>query len=209
MKKLILLFSVLLITFTSEAKKIKGQIILANDTLNVTLLIPFKFFSSNPNYEQLQYKIKYLNTKGEKETKKAEEVVEVRFTANNQKNRMISLPNTIGSSASLFSNRDFILLKLEKEGYCRMFAYYYTTSSPGMYNAGTGSYMAGGSSTVTQHFLQKGKGELTQIKGISFKRDMSEYFNDCPSLSEKIESKELRKSDINFIIDFYNKNCRE
>jgi hypothetical protein len=56
--------------------------------------------------------------------------------------------------------------------------------------------------------LQKGNGELKRPKGLTFKKDMINYFSDCPKLVEKIESKDFRKDDLESIVRFYNSNCR-
>jgi len=38
--------------------------------------------------------------------------------------------------------------------------------------------------------------------------DLIEYFSDCPALVEKIENKDFHKKDLEFIVTFYNSNCR-
>ncbi|WP_298498860.1 hypothetical protein [uncultured Algibacter sp.] len=41
----------------------------------------------------------------------------------------------------------------------------------------------------------------------SFKKRTIEYFYDCPSLISKIESEELKKDDLELIVNYYNDNC--
>jgi hypothetical protein len=40
-----------------------------------------------------------------------------------------------------------------------------------------------------------------------FKKRASEYFKDCPSLITKLEGRDLKKSDLKEIVEFYNANC--
>ena len=62
MRKIVILITIVLIlTFKLEAKKIEGKIFFANDTIDVTFNIPIKFFTQEPNYEKLQYKVKYFD----------------------------------------------------------------------------------------------------------------------------------------------------
>ena len=41
----------------------------------------------------------------------------------------------------------------------------------------------------------------------SFKNRASTYFKDCPSLQTRIENKELKKEDLEEIVNFYNSSC--
>lgn len=77
-----------------------------------------------------------------------------------------------------------------------------------MYNASTGAMTGGYSYSVERYILQKDNGELKRLKGLTFKKDMVEYFCNCPALAEKIENKDFRKSDLEFIVRFYNSNCQ-
>ena len=120
---------------------------------------------------------------------------------------MLSRYNSLGLG-NIFSMSTNIFLKLETDGKLKLFNYYYTQSSPGMYNASTGAMTGGYSYSVERYILQKGDGELKRPKSLTFKKDMVEYFSYCPALVEKIESKYFRKNDLEFIVNYYNSNCR-
>lgn len=47
-----------------------------------------------------------------------------------------------------------------------------------------------------------------QLFSKNFKKAASEYFKDCPSLVEKIKTKEFKKRDLKTIIDYYNEDCK-
>lgn len=76
-----------------------------------------------------------------------------------------------------------------------------------MYDASTGDMTGGNSINLERFVLQKGEGDLKRPKGLTFKKDMADYFSDCPALIEKIESKDFRKNDLEFVVRFYNSNC--
>lgn len=48
----------------------------------------------------------------------------------------------------------------------------------------------------------------SQFFGKNFKKGASAYFKDCPSLVEKIQTREYKKRDIEEIIKYYNNNCQ-
>ncbi len=62
--------------------------------------------------------------------------------------------------------------------------------------------------SVEKYILQKGDGELKRTKGLNFRKDMVEYFSDCPELSKRIDNKEFRNNDLESIVRFYNNKCR-
>ena len=208
MRKLIFITVIgLIFTFKLEAKKIEGQIFYKNDTVNVTMKIPVKFFTLEPNYEKLQYKIKHFDSLGVKNVLRPDDANEIRFTYEYEKVRMLSRKNTLGLG-NIFSMSSNIFLRIEIDGDLKLFNYYYTQRSPEMYNASTGMATGGYSYSDEKFILQKGNGELKRPKGLTFRKDMIEYFSDCPELSKKIESKEFRKSDLESIVRFYNRSCR-
>lgn len=207
MKKVALLFTIILTCFTSTlfARKIEGQIISSADTQNVVFNIPFRFLSKVPNFERLQIRVRYYDASGKLVTLKPDDAEEIRFMLGREQIRMLSRPNTLG--ANIFSNQKNIFLRLKIDGPLKMFHYYYTQTSPGMYSGATGGMSAGYSYSVENRILQKNNGELKRPRGLSFRKDMREYFSDCPQLIERIEAKDFRRSDMEAIVRFYNLNC--
>lgn len=197
----------LALCFNVEARKYPGQIIFQNDTMNVTFNIPFKLFSLNPNYERLQYRVKYFGQDGKPIILKPDQAKEIRFKFEGEDIRMISRYNTLGLG-SIFNISANIFLRIEIEGKLKLFRYYYTQSSGGYYNGTTGMWSGGYSYTVEKYVLQKGNGELMRPRALSFKKDMAKYFNDCPELVTKIEKKDFRRDDLTEIVDFYNTSCK-
>jgi predicted Zn-ribbon and HTH transcriptional regulator len=208
MKRISLLVVIgLILSFKLEAKKIEGRIIFENDTIDVTFNIPIKFFTQEPNYEKLQYKVKYFDSAGNKIILRPDKAKEIQFKYEYENVRMLSRYNSLGLG-NIFSMSTNIFLKLEIDGELKLFNYYYTQHSAGAYNASTGMMTGGYSYRVERLILQKGNGELKRPKGLTFKKDMINYFSDCPKLVEKIESKDFRKDDLESIVRFYNSNCR-
>lgn len=200
--------AILITAFTSlssYAIKVEGKIIFENDTLNATINVPFKLFATDPNYEHMQYRIKYFDKSGKKVTVWPTEAKEIQFRYNTKTIRMLSVENTVGGNVFLARNK--IFLKLEKDGKLKLFSCYLTRRSMGTYNPSTGMTTGSYAYTVERFLLQKGNDTPKQPKTLSFKKDMAEYFSDCPELVKLIESKELRKGEMERIVDFYNLRC--
>jgi hypothetical protein len=83
----------------------------------------------------------------------------------------------------------------------------------GFGGAGGMNMAMGTSFTIKNYYLRKKDDKsVTHITSTSlfsknFKKTAAKYFEDCPSLVEKIENKEYRKRDIRAIIEFYNSKC--
>ena len=197
----------LLLTTSLEAKKIKGVILFAEDTVQVTMKIPVKFLSGEINYQKLQTKVKYFDSLGTKRVLRPDDAREIRFSYDYEDVRMLSRVKNDGMG-NIFSADSCIFLKLEVDGPLKLFSYYYSQSNPGMYNASTGMMTGGYSYTVEKYILQKGNGDLKRPRGLTFRKDMMEYFADCPVLAGKIEAKEFKRRDLTSIVRYYNLHCR-
>jgi len=201
-----LLFLVSIAGIQAEAKKIQGQIITASDTLNVLLNIPFKWTTGEPYYEKIQQKIVYFDASGKKIKMRPSEAREVRFTYGKETIRMLSVYNSL-MMGSVFVSDPRIFLRLRIEGTLKLFTYYDTKSSGGMYNPGAGMMMGGYSYNREYNILQKKNEALMKPTWISFRKDMISYLSDCKELLPKLENRDLKSSDMAEIVRFYNSHC--
>jgi hypothetical protein len=199
----LLVVLVLTIVNKVEPKNIEGIVIFKNDTLDVIFKIPINIFSKGINFEKLQYKIKYFDSSRDLVVIKPEQAEEIRFLYNNEEVRMLSRDSR-HILKSVFSNKGMIFLKLEIDGIIKLFTYYHAESSPVTYNSSSELITEGISYQVDKCFLQKDNQELVRINGLTFRKDMTEYFSDCPDISKKIEFREYRKKDIQTIVNNYN-----
>jgi hypothetical protein len=200
----------LLINLNAFAGKlpVNGQIITATDTVEVVFLIPINTRNDIADYEKLQEKITYMNG-ADKVTLKPGQAKEVRFVFRSRSIRMVSRKNTLMLGSLLVMEGD-IFLKLEIDGKLKLFTYYNTRSTPvGGVGVPGGAPMAGGviRSSVQKSIFQKGEEALMMPDGISFRSDMKKYLSDCPQLVSKFENKELKKEDVDYIVNFYNNTC--
>ena len=208
MKKILLLigFNLSLVFALHAARPIEGTITNINGrVVKATFLIPFGFLSSKPSFQKLQEGIRYLDGK-KKVTLRPDDVKEISFTYNGIKVRMISVYDNLQLSSSWTSQRNKFL-KLEVDGIVRLYDYYATSYSPGTYSSGSGMMTGGGSYVYERFVLQRNDGELMRPRGLRFKKDMAEFFADCPELIEKIEAGLFRKSDLEVIVREYNSKC--
>lgn len=197
---------VLMIANETEAKKIEGKVLFKNDTLDVIFKIPVNIFSKEINFEKLQYKIKYIDSAKNTVVIKSNQAEEIRFLYQDKEVRMLSR-YTNYRLRNVFTNNHKVFLKLEIDGKIKLFRYYQTESSPVMYNSSSDLITEGISNQVDRCFLQKGSQELIRIKGLTFRKDMMEYFSDCNEVFQKIENRKYGKKDIETIVNYYNSYC--
>lgn len=193
--------------FRSEAENTEGKNIFENDTLDVTFNIPVRLTTREINYDRLQFEVEYFDVKGKKVSIWPGEAKEIRFRYNRENIRMISKPNSLGLGDNL-SNSTNIFLKIEVDGYVKLFYYYNTYNTPNTINPFDATAIGVTSYHTDRYILQKGNGELTKIKGSTFNQAMMEHFNDCPLLMQKIENKIFQKEDMESIVNYYNSQCR-
>ncbi|HEY3404024.1 MAG TPA: hypothetical protein VGK59_11590 [Ohtaekwangia sp.] len=205
MKNLLFIATLVVASLHAYGKKVPGTIITKGESKDVMLDLKVDLFAGEPNFERTQYKIKYYDETGKKQTLRPDDADEVIFTYEGLKVRMISCVNTLGSG-DIFSSSVKIFLKLEIDGPLRLYRFYYKQSNPGYFGAG-GTYTAGATYTLENMVFQKGNGPLKQSKGTGWRKDMRAYFSDCPALAERIENKDLGKKEIEAIVRYYNTNC--
>jgi hypothetical protein len=207
MRRLLPIILLIVISLHAYGRKIKGVIISNGRTLDVMFDIKVPFLAGEPNFERTQYRVRYYDQTGKKQTLRPDDADEIRFDFDGMQIRMISVPNTIGAG-SLFANATKIFLKLEIDGPLRLYRYYYKQSTGGSFGTG-GGYYPGATYTADNLIFQKGNGPLKQPRSIGWKKDMLEYFSDCPDLRERIESKDLRRKEIEAIVLYYNRQCAQ
>jgi len=196
MKKLLfLLLFVIAVCENSEAEDIKGKIIYRNDTVDVIFNIPTISITGKIKYTKLQNKVKYYDLAGKKVKLFPEDVVEIRFSYLNEDIRMLSVRDTHDFSDN-FSKSKNIFLKLIIDGELKLFEYHFSDSSGEM------TYV------TTSYILKRNKGELWWPEQWAFRKDMVNYFSDCPELTRKIQEKEFEISDFVEIVKFYYANCK-
>jgi hypothetical protein len=195
-------FSLLLICVaasvaTFAAERIPGKIIYADKTLDVTLLIPTGLFGSGPNTEALQRRVRYLDARGKKKWLRPEDAREYRFDFQGQTFRMVSRQYT----GSFFSTSDKIFLLQLIDGPLKMFEHRQTAQT------GAGPNMPSQTTQTISYLLQRNEEPLMEPRTLGFKKQMAEYFADCPALVSLIQDKEFKRRDLDEIVLFYNQRC--
>lgn len=197
----------LLFSFQMQAKKMEGRIITENDTTEVLFSIPVDLLSREPNYQKLQNKVKYFDSKDKKKTIRPDDIIEYQFIYNDFDIRMVSVKNDL-NVGNIFSNQKNIFLKLEYDGKAKLFRYYSTNTHTGGKDIVTGQ--PNQFTTKNETFvIKKEDTSLLLVPFMRFKKKMSEFFSDCPKLIEKINKKEFQSIDILQIVLFYNTICQQ
>src|SRR6187399_3226269 len=97
------------ISFHARGSKIKGVIIAQGQSREVTFDIKVPLLGDEPNFERLQYKVKYYSENGKKLTLRPDDADEIRFEYKGMNVRMISCSNTL-NDANIFSSSSRIFL---------------------------------------------------------------------------------------------------
>jgi hypothetical protein len=206
MRTLFTIAALVVIIFQSYGRKIQGTIVSNGKSRQVTFDIKVPLLADEPNFERIQYKVRYYDESGKKNTLRPDDADEIWFEYEGMEVRMISCVNSIGGG-SLFSTSSRIFLKLEIDGPLRLYRYYYKQTTPGYYGGPGAGYSGGTTYTADNLIFQKGNGPLKQPRTLGWKKDMLDYFRDCPALHERIESKDLRRKEIEAIVLYYNQHC--
>jgi hypothetical protein len=205
MRHLLPIIALTVISLQVYGRKIPGVIIANGESKEVMFDIKVPLLAGEPNFERTQYRVRYFDESGKKQTLRPDDADEIRFDFEGVEIRMISVPNTIGAGSMFLSTRK-IFLKLEIDGVLRLYRYYYKQNTGGYFGAG-GGYYPGATYTADNLIFQKGNGPLKQPRSLGWKRDILEYFSDCPALRDRIESKDLRRKEIEAIVIYYNQQC--
>ena len=112
------------------------------------------------------------------------------------------MSNSIGLPTPLFHYDGKVFLKLEADGLVKLFSY--KQKSQGGFGSSGMPVGLGFSYAYERYVLQYGNNPLLQVKGISFRRDMMDFFSDYPELVEKIDTRMYRKENLALIVKEYN-----
>lgn len=201
MKYIFLITSLIVLIGTqAHAKKVKGWIYRNNEKIEVTFKIPFGI-ASGPVYERIQNRIVYFDQNGKRNVLKPEDAKEFRFDYEGEEIRMVSVNGDLEDGAPMtWGSR--IFLKLEIDGMVKLYRHDYTQTNYSSTMAMSTSY------NVERYLLQKGNEKLKRPRTLTFRKDMLQYFSECPELCDKIESKEFKKRELESIVEFYNAQCK-
>jgi hypothetical protein len=111
-KPILILLLVLISSIQLLAIKKEGKIFYENHTIDVIFEIPLRLFSQGPNFKNMQRKMQYYDSLGNKKVLKPEQAKEIRFYYKNAEVRMLSRKNTLRIE-DIYSLRSNIFLKLE------------------------------------------------------------------------------------------------
>jgi len=196
LKKVSLLLLLIVTSFAVyAAQEITGTIVFPNETVDVTFLVPVGLFGGDPNTEAMQRGIRYRDSHGKKHKLKPSQAIEFSFTYDGRLWRMVSSNYTSG----LFTKGIFLLQLVD--GPVKMFEYTYTTRTGGGMNG------MGMTTTTTINLMQRGNEPVKELRMFGFKKDMADYFKDCPALVSLIEEKAFKRRDLMEIVNYYNNKC--
>ncbi|HBF87615.1 MAG TPA: hypothetical protein DDX39_03145 [Bacteroidales bacterium] len=199
MKKKILIFVIVLLNIsTFFAQKIPAYFISNNNVTTKIYLDDSKgFFKQGIDIEKFQHRIKYYDSNNEKHFLYPNMAKEINFMYEGKAVQMLSRIMPDGSLS---------FIQIVIDGKIKVFKRYITrhiSSGGGMYGAPMTTF----SYDVEKFYLQRDNEMLFRPIGVSFKKDMIEYFYDCPNVVKKIEERIFTIKDIEKIVYEYNETC--
>jgi len=206
-KVMLAALAVLFVMSSGYARKFPGKIYFESDTVQVVFDVPMNMTTQDPDYEQLQFRVKYITADGKKAELNPTDAQAISFNYGPFFIKMVSVNNNLGLGpvAEKFKK---VFLKQEVDGMVTVFSYYFAESAPGLamgiQSSPTNPYSYGLDSFI---LLREG-GILTRVKALNFKHEMTAYFSDCPGVVSRLESRAWREKDLAIIVDFYNRSCK-
>jgi hypothetical protein len=207
MKKLILAAFSIFISLKLRAQvEVPALLIFEDSTLSVKLLLPV-FRGTSIDYPQLQSEISY-RTDGIEETLVPGILKEVRFGFNGEFIRMVSMMY-MGSKTRVES----AFMKVAVEGPVNVYEYFtYATNRMNSSSGRGGTVYVSNSNPknyprFTSEYIFQKEGKELKWGSLNFKKDMSEYFSDCPVLSDLIYYGDFKREDLIQIAVYYNTKC--
>lgn len=197
----ILLFSLFLnASLWAGIERVKGTILYGDREEEVTLEIPTILFNAKEvNYIKLQQKLKYYTEQEKKKVLRPKDnIVGFKFRFQDEE---IEMRKVYPNYTKLFA-----FYRIVKDGEIQLYRRYYIKRE----SFGTGGVHGSFSSAKQVHqpfILRKGQ-PLVRIEKSSFRKNMKNYFLDCPVLTEKIKSREFNHKNIPQMIQFYYRNCK-
>ncbi len=182
--------AIILINSTcSFAQKVNGKILFESDSVDVMLKIPFGYGFFNRKIYRMQFKVKYIDHKGDKKELNPDQAKEIRFKLWGESVRLISKKDRFGLKPKKTKN---VFIRILVDDKLKLYQVHQLLRD---------------NLIVSPYYLQKNNDRSTCAGVTEFHSYISAYFGDCPELSDKIKAKAYRLRDIFEIVEFYNMNC--
>jgi hypothetical protein len=197
LKTVIILFAICLSTFISvsalaKEKEVEGYYIRRASTKKVRTT--FYFTGKKPSVIDMQKGVDFMDDRGKKRLLLPTEADEFGFIYKGDTILMRSVYDNLHAQTDLF-------LQVLADGVVSCYTYYsYSYSATGLNSPPVVA------SAAASSILQHSNGELVTIRSTFFRKDMSDFFADCPALVEKI-NKGPRKTITEYAKE-YNRTCR-
>ena len=191
------LFVLFLSTFASTAalakeKQVEGYYIPRASAKKIRTT--FYFTGRHPSFHGMQKGVDFMDDRGKKRLLLPTEADEFGYIYKTDTIVMRSVYDNLGSQTDLF-------LQVLVDGVVSCYSHYeYRLSAPGPNGVSMGQH------SVSYPVLQHSNGELVKIRDMYFRKDMADFFADCPALVEKIKQDGQRKT-IAWYAKEYTRSC--
>ena len=184
--------------------QVPGVVVFSHETISVTFDVPTVIFTGEWDFSRLQNKAYYYDSTGSKHFVKPKDALELHFFIGDSDTiRMISIVHK-GRATRAFA-------QIVREGKVNVYS---MQVAPNNFNTGSPTF---GSSGVQTHgnvsyngyvlVKRSSSGPDVKAQRLMFRKEMIEFFNDCPEVVKEIEEQELTNTELPIVIDFYYQFC--
>lgn len=207
-KTLTFVTALFLLSFHSLGyEKVPGIVIYQNETISVTFDVPIVMFTKEWDFTRLQKGAYFYDASGKKRRVVPKQALEIQlFLGDTDTIRMVSIVHK-GRARRTFA-------QLMNDG--KINVYFMMTPPSNNVSSGPGGMPIGnagmhyhGSGAYRGYLLVK-KGDWrpdVKAKRLKFRKEMIEFFSDCPQVVEQIEGQELTNKELSVVVDFYYQYC--
>lgn len=201
------IFSIFLILLSFHSlgnEQVPGIVVYPNETISVTFDVPTVIFTKEWDFTRLQSVAYFHDASGKKRRVSPKQALEIQlFLGDTDTIRMVSILHK-GRGSRTFA-------RIIKDGKLNV---YFMMASP---NAQGSSGFTFGTAGVQLHgtgiyhgflVLKKGNwGPDVKARRLMLRKEMIEFFSDCPQVVEQIEDQKLTNNELSVVIDFYYQYC--
>ncbi len=185
----------------------------ASDTIYGSVAVPVQYITATPNFELVQWKVLFIEKDTDIVIIEPSTVKGYGFFNKNEWHHFKPVLNQFGVANRFNKDEKNVFVKFEVSGKLNLISFYHSNrfqSFGDVDNASNESYAThgGGNYANKRVFLWKKGKRLQEIRKLTFRKDIRQFFNKHPELEPTISN--LRRKDIYHLVAEYNKkkaNC--
>lgn len=207
MQKLLLFCFFLAMNLVCLAKKAPGYFISRESQDTVWVDYKRAGTKKSPEFSFNQESIVYYNSSGKKQFLMPGQVLEATLYGEKDTVKLYSLENTIGLKPKSFDDDGYQFFERLEDGLVKLYSYTEYIEQPASIGPNGIPLGVGIKTKRITYALQYADQSLMKVMRRGFSDDMYAYFGDCPELADKIAQGQFSYSNLQLLVQLYNKLC--